>query len=901
MYSVIDDTKKVIYGYHNKKSNRYSLVKKGYPLIVENDFEPFFLTTDHIFTSSINDIKGIVRGYEKFKVYQDIKNKIANIIVIPGLLVATIYILKIFDLIQYIAILETLFPENILNTIFWFSTIGIVLLWHEYYREYTNPKKLPDLKAFTEHELEQIKNDEIKFGRYSYNSINKYISIETIEFLSEYTKKEIFSPLKMLKALQKDEIVKTVMNRADLLNLRDYINDKVNKSNMPSYPIYALKSLLLYALEEAMASKSRHLEPIHIFFAICKVFPIMNKYLNQNNSSLYILRESLNFEQDIYYKTQDTIFDYNLPYIRTNGIARDWVYGYTYVLNHFSKDINLEVSNNREIYGIGHQQEVDELISVIGRIGKKNALLIGDPGVGKSSLIKGLAQRINKGDVPEQLKNKRIIQLDINGLIAASSKIKKLEYIVQRAIEELNNAGNTILYIDELQELVPTKAAESGHSLASIILPYLSNSSFPIVGTTNYANYKKYFYTNESFRQSFTNIELNEITAQEALDILQTKITILERNFKVYITTPALTSAIELAQRYVHDRMLPDSAVDLLESGCAWAQSTNINRLTDEHISRVTSMQTNIDIESINSTDLDSMNNLAQKIKAKVIGQDVAVESIVETLKRSKTGLRNPNKPIGVFLFIGPTGVGKTHLAKTIAEEFFQNKEDIVRIDMSEYQDTSAINKILGSSSSMYDPTNISLLDRVKTNPYTIILFDEVEKANPQILDLFLQLFDEGRLTSNTGELVNFTNTIIICTSNIGSNIITNEMSNNEYLWEDIKNKVLIELKQAIRPELFNRFDNVVIFEPHTIDTVSKIAELILQDLYKRIRNQNIELKWSNTIPMLIGSKAYDPAMGARPIKRYIQENIEGKIAQEIIDKNIKQGDTIEIKESWII
>ena len=227
MNSFVEDTKKVIYGYHNKKNNKYSLIKKGFPLIIENDFEPFFLTTDHVFTSSINDIKALVKGYEKFKTYQDIKNKVANLIVIPGLLVATIYILKIFNLIQYVAVLETMFPESILNSIFWFSTIGVILLWHEYYREFNSPKKLPDLKAFTEHELEQIKNDEIKFGRYSYNSVNKYISTDTIKYLTEFTKKEIFSPLKMLKELVNDPVVKLILNRADLLNIKEYIKENV--------------------------------------------------------------------------------------------------------------------------------------------------------------------------------------------------------------------------------------------------------------------------------------------------------------------------------------------------------------------------------------------------------------------------------------------------------------------------------------------------------------------------------------------------------------------------------------------------------------------------------------------------------------------------------------------------
>jgi len=294
------------------------------------------------------------------------------------------------------------------------------------------------------------------------------------------------------------------------------------------------------------------------------------------------------------------------------------------------------------------------------------------------------------------------------------------------------------------------------------------------------------------------------------------------------------------------------------------------------------------------------MNDLSERIKSKVVGEDNAVDTIVETLKRAKTGLRNPNKPIGVFLFVGPTGVGKTYLAKVVAEEYFKKKDDIVRLDMSEYQELDSISKILGASSKEYERSNISLLDRVKSNPYTIVLFDEIEKANPQVLDLFLQLFDEGRLTSNAGEIVDFTHTIIVCTSNLGSDVIMNDIQQNDYLWDNIKSKVLMTLKQNIRPELFNRFDSVVVFEPHSMDTVSKISELILEDLYNRLKEQGITLKWSNTIPMLIGSKAYDPALGARPIKRFIQEHVEGKVAQEIIDGNVKSGDEVTIKESWI-
>jgi len=435
------------------------------------------------------------------------------------------------------------------------------------------------------------------------------------------------------------------------------------------------------------------------------------------------------------------------------------------------------------------------------------------------------------------------------------------------------------------------------------MLPYIMNSKFPIIGTINYADYKKYFYSHESLRQSFSNIEVKEVSTTDTLKILETKVSELEANFSCYITFPALVASVELAQRYIRDRKLPSSAVQTIEATCSWAQSNNIPKITSEHVSKAISIQKNINITEIDQEESNRLRKLEENIKSRIIGQDEAVIAITEALRRARTDIRNPEKPMGSFLFIGPTGVGKTYLAKVVGEEFFGNKQDIVRVDMSEYQELSSIDKFLGSSTqtNILGQSQITLVDRVKSNPYTVILFDEIEKAHPDILNLFLQIFDEGRLTSTAGETIDFTNTIIICTSNIGSKILLDALEKDESLWNEAKNRALMELRQYLRPELLNRFDKVIVFAPHNINNLTQISELLLAELAKRLNEKGIILKWSSQIPMLIANRSNEPGMGARPMKRYIQDKIEGEIAKEIIEGNLKSGAEINIRESWII
>lgn len=897
---------KTICGYHKKDTGKVGIIEKKFPMLENEDEATFLVTRDHFFSIATEQISTILVNFKRYKKFNDTKAVIASIMVIPGLLIAFGFILKYANLLQNIPVLLNIINSKVSSILFGIAILAVILLWHDFYEEKSHPIRLPNDPKIPQKEIDEIKATGFRFGRYAHLEIINFANEETLNLLCDLTKENKFSVYEIYKYLVKENFeVQQIIRRSGIeMSWEELEKDfKVTTETLPSYQITAYRSLLTYALEEALLSESSEIRPEHLFLAITRIFPVTQKFLQYKNLPIDTLREICLYNNyEIEKKKRTNLLDLNIPYYRKGGVARDWVYGYTFILSHFSKDINEEVAQSKDTFGIGHEDEIENLVSVLGKISNKNALLIGDAGVGKSSLILGVAQRINRANVPIQLKSKRVVQLDINGLIAQSSGNIRIEELVSKAMRELENAGNTILYIDEIQELIPAKAQESGQSIAGIMLPYIINSKFPIVGTINYADYKKYFYSNESLRQSFSSIEVKEVSTTDTLKILETKIPQLEKNFSCFITFPALVATVELAQRYVRDRKLPSSAVQTIEATCAWAQSNGIQKITSEHVSKAISIQKNINIAQIDQEESNKLRKLEENIRARVVGQDEAVTAITEALRRARTDVRNPNKPIGTFLFIGPTGVGKTYLAKVVGEEFFENNQDIIRVDMSEYQDVRSIDKFLGASdTNILGQSQITLVDRIKSNPYTVVLFDEIEKAHPDILNLFLQIFDEGRLTSSAGETVDFTNAIIICTSNIGSQILLDALEKDASLWSEAKDRVLLELRQYLKPELLNRFDKIIVFSPHDINNLAKITDLLLTELAKRLADKGIIIKWTEQIPMLIANKANEPGMGARPIKRYIQDKIEGQIAKEIIDGGLKAGSEIDIKESWII
>jgi len=896
---------RTVLGNHAKDSNEFKIVEKNLPILTNESDALFLVTRDQFFTISTAQISNVLTNYLRYKRIYDGIRIIANVMLIPGLAIAFAYLLRYVGVVKETSLISDFLSSNIANALFGLSIFNIFILWHDYYKDKSHPVKLPKAEKISLNELEDIRNNGFTFGRYAHLEAINYVGESTLEILCRYSKEKTLNIPSMFGEMAGSEEMQELFKRANIKIDEDVLKkNDITQETLPKYPSTAARSLIIYSLNEALLTSSTEIQPKHLLLALFNVFPVLNHVLFSQNSSIDILREVIRFESyEAEKKRRSKYFNPNVPYYRKGGIAEAWVYGYTFILNHFAKNLNEEIAKEHDIYGIGHAEEVESLVSILGKVSSRNALLIGDVGVGKSSIALGLAQRINSGDVPMQIKNKRILQLDINGLIAHSSEEKKLELLISKAVKELENAGDAILYIDEIYEIVPTRAKESGQSVANIFLPYVLRSKFPIIGTINYTDYKKYFYSIESLRQSFTNIEIKEVSAADTLQILETKITQLEKNYEIYITFPALISTVELAQRYNKERKLPSSAVRLIDSTCSWAQGSGVKILTEEHVSKVLSNERGISIGTVNVQESTKLMKLEENIKNKVVGQQEAIKALVEALRRAHVDIRNPNKPIGTFLFMGPTGVGKTYVSKVVAEEFFEDESNMIRVDMSEYKDIDSVKKFLGSqgSNSEFGSTAISLVDRIKINPYTVVLFDEMEKAHPQILDLFLQIFDEGRLTSNQGEVVDFTHSIIVCTSNIASATLLDSLSNQKTTWEEAKKRALVELRQSIKPELLNRFDRVLVFHPHNIENLSKISDLLLKELANRLQEKGYKLTWTSVIPQLIANKAHQPGLGARPIRRYIQDHIEGNIAKELLNEEVAKGDEIEIKESWIV
>ncbi|MFA5633601.1 MAG: ATP-dependent Clp protease ATP-binding subunit [Candidatus Dojkabacteria bacterium] len=900
----LETNKKTVIGYHQKDKSKFGMIEKSFPVFEKDGESVFVLTRDHFFSISVSQIKALLTNFLRYKKFNDITRIIANILLIPGLFISFLLFLKYISLLDSFPTILAILDKGFVNSLFGISTLSTMILWHDFYANRSHPIKLPKALTIPQKEIDEIKNSGFKFGRYSHLETVSFLTEETLELLCLFTEQDTFKTLNLYYYLIENSYeVKQIIRRTGVnITVESIKESGVDKDHVKDYPTNSLCSILTYALQEALLTESTEIQPQHLFLAITKTFPVLEKYLRQNSLTIDILREICIYSNELVKRQKRTKYlDPNINYYRKGGVMRNWIYGYTFVLSHFSEDVNEKVARSKDIFGIGHDEEVDALVSSLGKLSNRNALLIGEPGVGKSSLILGLAQRINSGNVPQQLEKKRILELNLNGLIAYSKKQKNLEEIIMKTFSELEKAGNTILYIDEIQELIPTKAQESNHSIAAMLMPYIINSKFPIVGTTNYSDYKRYFYTSESLRQSFTNIEVKEVTPKDTLIILESKIPSLEKNFDCFITFPALFASVEFSQRYIKERKLPSSAVQTIEATCSWAQSNNIRTITAEHVSKYISLQKNINITAIDQEESNMLQKLEGNIKSKVIGQEEAVIALSEALRRARADIRNPEKPIGVFLFVGPTGVGKTHLAKTVGEEYFGGKDTIIKVDMSEYQEIQSIQKFLGVSSSEFGQTPITLLDRVKRNPHTVVLFDEIEKAHPNILDLFLQLFDEGRLTNSNGETVDFTNCIIVCTSNIGSKMLLETLEKDHSLWEEAENRVLLEIRQVLKPELINRFDKLIVFTPHNLNNLTQIAILLLEELKQRLAKKDIIITWSEQIPMLIANKSNEPGMGARPIKRYIQDKIEGQLAKGIIEQEITPGEEINIKESWII
>ena len=620
-------------------------------------------------------------------------------------------------------------------------------------------------------------------------------------------------------------------------------------------------------------------------------------------------------------------------------------------LDNFGTNLTLKAKNNQLDMVIGRDKELERVIQILNRRTKNNPCLVGEPGVGKTAIAQGLAIKIANGNVPAKLLNKEVYLLDMTAVIAGTQFRGQFESRMKSIIDECKNCGNIILVIDEIHNIIGAGDAERSMNAADILKPSLSNGEIQLIGTTTLKEYRKYIEKDSALERRFQQVLVEEPSVTDSVNILDGIKKYYEDFHKVKISTDVIKQAVIMSEKYIHDRFLPDKAIDVLDEACseinlnnkdlyelevlknelqdvqaekaeaAQADSTEdyqkaaelkmrecklqeqidaLNKsmkvvsLTTQDIANVIERWTKIPVKKITEEETQKLLNLEQNLHKRVIGQDEAVKSVSRAIRRNRAGLKTTKRPPS-FIFVGPTGVGKTELAKSLAYEMFGDENSIIRVDMSEYMESHSTAKLIGSPPGYvgYDDAG-QLTEKVKRKPYSIVLFDEIEKAHPDVFNLLLQVLDDGRLTDSQGNTVSFENTIIIMTSNVGSNLNTNSIgfNNNETA---INNKVLDSLKETFRPEFLNRIDEIVSFKSLTNTELLQIVDLMLQNTNKALQDKDIIMNISDSAKNFLLEKGTDLKYGARPLRRAIQRYVEDELSDLILKSDLKNGQTVNI------
>ena len=653
----------------------------------------------------------------------------------------------------------------------------------------------------------------------------------------------------------------------------------------------------------------------------------------------------------------------------SNGFTSNQVKGkvksITPTLDKYSRDLTELAKEDKFDPIVGREKEIERITQILSRRTKNNPCLVGEPGVGKTAVVEGLAQKIAQGVVPELLKEKRVVSLDLSSMISGTKYRGEFEERINKVLDEVRLAGNIILFIDELHTIIGAGAAEGAMDASNILKPPLSRGEIQLVGATTLEEYRKHIEKDAALERRFQPVKVEEPTEIETLSILAGIKDKYESHHQVQITKEALEAAVSLSSRYITDRFLPDKAIDLIDEAASrvrlksyispehikeleikleacrvqkeeaiineeytraskikqkedklkeevikakaeWESThTKSNQIVgEEEIAEVVSNWTNIPVSRLATEEVERLRNLENILHERVIGQDEATHAVAKAVRRGRVGLKDPNRPIGSFLFLGPTGVGKTELTKALAEAMFGDENAMIRVDMSEYMEKHAVSKLIGSPPGYvgYEEGG-QLTEKVRRKPYCVLLFDEIEKAHPDVFNILLQILDDGHITDSSGRHVNFKNTIIIMTSNLGArNIIQPKQVgfistvDEKKNYEQMKKNVMDELKRAFRPEFLNRIDETLVFHSLTTDHIKQIAEVMIKDLTKRItKNVGIEIELTTEALDFLAEKGYDKAYGARPLKRTIQSYIEDQLADAILEGKMKEGDKVSV------
>ncbi len=569
---------------------------------------------------------------------------------------------------------------------------------------------------------------------------------------------------------------------------------------------------------------------------------------------------------------------------------RAWTAVPTPLLDQFSTDLTDRARSYEVGFLVGHEQELQRLIDILSRPDNPNAILIGEPGSGKETIVEHLAYLITKDRVPSQLFDKRLVALRLGSLFAGADQ-GELQRRVNKVFEEIKRSGNIILYLAEIDNL--TRSAPKGQAtLSSTLLPLITNDRFPIIGTAFPREFKLFIEPDTFFTEAFEIVRVNEVSPEEAELILTYRSYLLEETYKVRITYGAIKKAVALAQKYFREKLLPASADDLLNEAVTAVKNRGEKVLTSDGVIRVAESRVNIPIHEVEAGEAERLLNLEALIHERLIDQDEAVKAVSDSLRAYRSGLSRRGGPIGAFLFVGPTGVGKTELAKTLAKIQFGSEEAMIRFDMSEFQDTRSLYRFIGAPDG---ETRGRLTEAVLEKPFSLILLDEFEKAHPDIWNVFLQVFDDGRLTDNLGRVVNFENTIIIATSNAHSDVIHTSLSKGESMTSiaEYLKRILVDV---FRPELLNRFSDIIVFRDLRPAELREIVKLQLKELGRLLdETQGLKLEYTDGAVELLARLGYEPAFGARPLRRVIEEKLKAPLSEKIIAREFHRGLVIKL------
>ncbi|MCK5123377.1 MAG: ATP-dependent Clp protease ATP-binding subunit [Candidatus Pacebacteria bacterium] len=794
---------------------------------------------------------------------------------------------------------------------FWLATSGAIY-FYSYHKLKDVAKKsidlsLPEFEMFYNKKAAGPK-DPVNIANYTSPSA-KNILLAALDIA--HSQKQSPSPYHLAKTLLENSKMKILFKRLEVDTKQFAKNIDVAINNLPKNRSYEqdgflggtimnpeLERMAIIAFEETLIVGLNKIEPESLFLALFQN-EALNKYFKNIDVELEDARNTVLWVRSW---SSARIRMKKPRKIQHTVMNRAWTARVTPELDRFSYDLTDHARSGLTGHIVNRKKELDNLMRILERTSQNNALLIGEEGVGKTTIVKALANKMIRDQVLPTLQDKRLVVLDIGALVSGARAGGDLELRIRKLLEDMGKSGNIILYIPNIHNMAAAGSGE-GFDASKVLSPILAQGIFQVIGSTDYRNYHCYIEPRSDFANNFDLVKVEELDEKASIEVLATQAKIIEYREGIVMTYGALKKAVELSKRYIADRLLPGKAIDLLSETAVEVRRMGAGSiLRDKDVMEVITEKTGIPLIDVTAKEAEKLLNLEENLHQRVIGQSEAVKAISAAIRRVRVGMKHKDSPIGTFLFLGPTGVGKTELAKALAEAYYGDENAMIRLDMSEYQTVASVEKLIGSSVNISESGSGGVLtEAIKRKPFSLILLDELEKANKNVLNLFLQVFDDGRLTDNLGRTVNFTNTIIIATSNAGSQVIrkivVDKKSSNARMIQVLEPYLL----KSFAPEFLNRFTAKIIFKSLSPKEIIAIARLQIKNLSKRLDEaQKIQISISDKALEKLADLGYSPEYGARFLQRTIQEKIENMIATKFLKGEIKKGDVFRIEEGDI-